>query len=258
MWTRSKRANPYSVQFQENLIHRPILPEDATLEGFMGFRKEHNPYKRIFYFFALGNAKKILLSNNIPVEDRERFKAFHRYLEVLYKNLFYFSIIPGTLVGGATASVFVNPSFKSTKIVIFFLSWAFSYYAIKNQLSKLDNSVASYYFSKYRHTAVDNLNEIVDKRRQFFRPNTDTYYRQSHQDVMDEKTPSQLHDPSIYYGPHPYDDYLNVNDLIQINNKFINGKSIYDDPEKERILGDTIDIRRRIRDLPTIEEYRAI
>jgi hypothetical protein len=45
---------------------------------------------------------------------------------------------------------------------------------------------------------------------------------------------------------------------MEINKKFTTGKSIYDDSSNENVLGEPVDIKRNIRQLPTIEEYKNI
>jgi hypothetical protein len=45
---------------------------------------------------------------------------------------------------------------------------------------------------------------------------------------------------------------------MEVDKKFRTGQSIYDNPEYENVLGEPIDIKRVIRNLPTIEDYRQI
>jgi hypothetical protein len=44
----------------------------------------------------------------------------------------------------------------------------------------------------------------------------------------------------------------------EITKKFTEGSCVYDNPENELLLNDPIDIRRIIRTLPTLEEYRKL
>jgi len=46
--------------------------------------------------------------------------------------------------------------------------------------------------------------------------------------------------------------------VSEINRKFTEGVSKFDDPEQELVLGETIDIKRTIRSVPTTEEYRKL
>jgi len=43
--------------------------------------------------------------------------------------------------------------------------------------------------------------------------------------------------------------------VIELHKKFMTGKSQFDDPEKELIFNEKIDFARRIRNLPTSEQY---
>lgn len=53
-------------------------------------------------------------------------------------------------------------------------------------------------------------------------------------------------------------DHQALGMVKEIDKKFNTGTSSLDDPEQERLLGDKIDIKRKIRTVPTISEYRSI
>ena len=257
MWDRSYRNNPLSYRYQENSEYRAILPEDSS-GNYLGLRKESDPYRRIYYYFVLGQDKRILLNNNMNAEDRERLKQFYNYKKVHNKNLFAFSLIPSTFLYGLIKTFYGSNAYKMEGVILFLFSYSACYYLINRYVGGLDSHVASYYYHKYANETVSDLSEISDKRRQFFRPDTSVPYRESHQEIYDRKTPSELHDSSIYYGPHPYDDFENAESVVELNKKFLEGHSKYDDKDIENVLGDKINIRRRIRHLPTVEEYRKI
>jgi hypothetical protein len=70
----------------------------------------------------------------------------------------------------------------------------------------------SYYYHKYSHLAVDSLEEVRDPKRQHFKLDTDSYYRQTAQEILhsghhghDEHAAGheEHHDTSTYYGPYP-------------------------------------------------------
>ena len=47
--------------------------------------------------------------------------------------------------------------------------------------------------------------------------------------------------------------------MMEVNKKFVEGSSKFDDPKEELLLGEPIDIKnRRIRRFPTFEEYKKI
>ena len=258
MWERTFRNNPLSARYQENSEYRAILPEDNSGTYFGLLRKESDPYRRIYYFFMLGKDRKILLNNNMNTEDRERLKRFYDYKKVYYKNLIAFSLIPSTFLYGALKTFFGRNVYKIEGITLFALSYFACYHLLNRYVTNLDNNIASYYYHKYASETVNNLNEVRDRRREFFRPDTSVPYRETHQEIYDKKTPSELHDSAIYYGPHPYDDYENAESVVELNKKFLEGHSKYDDKDLENILGDKITIKRRIKDLPSVEEYRKI
>lgn len=45
---------------------------------------------------------------------------------------------------------------------------------------------------------------------------------------------------------------------MEVSKKFTTGKSIYDDVNNENVLGEPVDIKRNIRRIPSIQDYRNI
>jgi hypothetical protein len=45
---------------------------------------------------------------------------------------------------------------------------------------------------------------------------------------------------------------------MEINKKFTTGKSRFDDPNNEYLLGEKVDVNRVVPGLPSVEEYRNI
>ena len=45
---------------------------------------------------------------------------------------------------------------------------------------------------------------------------------------------------------------------MEINKKFATGKSKFDNPEHEYLLGDKVDVPRVVQSVPTVEDYRNI
>lgn len=255
MFDRGMRHNPFSYRYKEYMDHRPVLPEDSTMS--FGLRKLHDPYSNIYFNYKVGNSNKILFSNNIPVEDRERLKKFMKYSDISTKNLNVISLMLTTFTAGAYLQMFPIKVIY-LKVALFYSMYKINQYLITGYFEENKYHVFSYYYHKYKHTAVENLNDIEDARRKFFRPDTSVYYRESPQEIYDKKSPEMLHDPAIYYGPHPFDDYENLDALVEINNKFLHGESAYDHAGAEIVLGEPIDIKRRIRNIPTVEEYKNL
>lgn len=255
MWERGARHNPMTARYMMYSDHRAILPQDNTQSGWLGFRRSHNDYELIYFKFLVNGGYRYLISNNMKAEDRERLKSFLGYSSVLSNNIGYLSLVPALIV---SSSVFKYFSFSRSYLKG--ISFVFLYFMTKNlaqgYFDNLSNTVLSYYYHKYEALTTDSLNKIEDPRRKFFRLDTNTYYRQTAQQIYDEKSPSQLHDSAIYYGPHPYDDYENVPTLIELNKKFTEGESGLD--HNELVLNEPIDIKRIVRGIPTAEEYRSI
>lgn len=257
MWLLGDRHTPLTQRYANYTDMRPILPQDGT-PGYFGFRKLDDPYKLIYLKYYLGNQFKYLLTTNLPASERERIYAFNSYYPIFLKNLNVFLIIPTIFFTGAivkTSGVALKPYVKAS---IFISTYFFLKKLSESYLNNSFANVFTYSYWKYSHTAVDQLKDITDKRREFFRPDTKTYYRETPQEIMDKKNHFLLHDSSIYYGPHPFDDHENAENLVELNKKFMTGKAKFDDPHNELLLTEPIDVERRVRSIPTFEDYRKI
>lgn len=255
-WETSARHSPFTATFREYMDHRPVLPEDGT-RGFFTTRKLVDPSMLVYYHFKVANGTKIIVSNNIPVEDRERMRLFSDYVFKCKKNTNVLSLISTFFTASAFFSI-IPIRIKYLKAAFFYANYELNKLILFGTIEELNHNVYSYYYHKYRHLAVDKASDVVDPRRRFFRPDTSVYYRETPQEIYDSKSPALLHDPAIYYGPHPYDDYENADSLIELNNKFIHGHSAYDHDGHELVLNEKIDIKRKIRDLPTSEDFKRI
>lgn len=257
MWFFGDRHTPLTPRYMNYTDNRPILPQDGT-SGYFGFRKLDDPYRLLYLKFLIGNQPKYILSTNLPASEREKIYNFYGYYPKFLRNLNTFLIIPTMFFSGAivkTSGKALKPYVKVSVFITFY------YLFRKGSESYLNNSSANiftYNYWKYSHTAVEQLKDITDRRREFFRPDTNTYYRESPQEIMDSKNHHLLHDSSIYYGPHPFDDHENAENLVELNKKFMTGKAKFDDPHNELLLNEPIDLERRVRKLPTFEEYRNI
>jgi hypothetical protein len=45
---------------------------------------------------------------------------------------------------------------------------------------------------------------------------------------------------------------------MEVQKKFTTGKSVYDNPDNEMLLGEPVDVDRVIPGMPTVEDYRNI
>lgn len=248
------RFLPFQPSYWNYSINRAILPEDNTFAGFMGMRRKHDPYSLIYYKFKVGNEYKIILNTNIPASEREQLKSFENYNQKHLKNCTYASLIPTLFFCS-----FLNKRFNLGYLyVVGFLTYGlYSRALLKSRFHEYTTDYLSYFYNKYADLAVDSFDKVNDKRRNFFKPDTSHYYRETPQEIYDSKNADQLHDGSIYYGPHPFNDHENIDDLLELNKKFLDGHSKYDDMN-EHLLGEPIDIKRKIRDIPTSQDFKNI
>lgn len=213
MWERGARHNPASFRYRFYMDHRPILPQDPTL-GF--WRKSYNQYENIYFaFMVTSSKKKYLFSNNIPVQDREDLKTISEFDNKFRKNFKYFAALATLYISGF---IFKNVNFGN-KYYYRVLTVAGSYFITqaminKNYLNYL-NDITSYYFYKYQHLAVEDLNEVKDKRREFFALDKSVYYRETAQDIRHSRhhpgsEGHHDHDTNDYYGPYPVKNLFHI------------------------------------------------
>jgi hypothetical protein len=257
MWFYGERHSPLSYKYQYYVDNRPITAQDPTMSGWFGLRRLDDPYQKIYLKYQLKNEEKVLFINNIPANEREKLKAYISYYSnENQKNRKALAVFPGLLFMSLVTKYSQCKPWISTGLVV--LGFWTGYKCVSAFSDKFTSDYLSYFYNKYSHTAVGKISDVVDKRRQFFRPDTEVYYRETPQQIWDSKNHHEQHDGSIYYGPHPFNDHENVDELIEINKKFMTGKSDKFDSLNEDLLDEKIDIKRRIRDLPTWDDYRKI
>lgn len=202
MWERGYRHNPLSVRNRYYLDHRPILPQDPTAQY---FRRAFGNYDIIYFAFAVNSKYKYVLSNNIPVEDREAIKELSAYNTYVLENLNKIAIIPTFFLAGSLFSV-MKLKLKALNILAASVIYLGTTNMLKALVSLRYSDIMSYYYNKYSHIAVDNLRDIEDPRRKFFKLDTTSYYRESANEILHKQHHAEghgHHDTSTYYGPHP-------------------------------------------------------
>lgn len=254
MFIYGQRHLPISPMYWDYIECRPMLAQDGSNSGWFGFRRYNNAYQRIYYYFIDSTGSKILFSNNMFAHDREQFKLFSDEVRRIDSKLNLIAIFPTMLFGSALLK---NTNKSTTAFGLFTLYYSFNC-LIKSYFSSLNSTFYGYYAKKYKNIFVDNLNEVKDKRREFFRPDTSVYYRETAQEIYDKKSAHEQHDGSLYYGPHPFDDHENVDSVVETNRKFMEGHSAWDNQDNELLLTEPIDIKRNVRKLPSVSEYRSI
>lgn len=203
MWERGYRHNPLSYRYRYYFDNRPILPQDSTMEWFPMRGKSTDQYHLIYLNFLHASAKKTLLLNNIPAKDRENLKTFMVYYEKFFENIKTFAYIPSFFMAGALFKMW-RPHKKILYPLGFFGIVLLNQTLIASYLKTYANNYIGYFYHKYAHLTVDNIEKIEDPRRKFFRLDTSSYYRQSHEDILHKGHHGGHHDHEApYYGNSP-------------------------------------------------------
>ena len=208
MWESGYRHNPFSMRYRYYLDHRPVLPQD---DSWWFLKKTFDKYQLIYFNFKTGpNQNLFLLSNNIPVEERENLKIYFSAYTRFLKNMNLLAIIPTFFLYKWSTSCLWIPKYKISKILAFGGCYIASVVFVRLFLKESLESNLCYFLHKYRPLAKENLLEIDDPRRKFFRVDTSEYYRESASDILHPEGShggghggSHGHDTSNYYGPHP-------------------------------------------------------
>jgi hypothetical protein len=216
MWERSQRHNPLSIRYQRYKDHRPYLPQDHTGDWLSG---RHSDFGLIYYVLKVGRRRRYLLSNNIPAADRVKLQKLVETQEHFLKKFKYFSIIPGALLSGLIFKLTRMP-YKILYPLTVYIMYRFSYGAMGTYSNYFFSDNLSYFYYKYSHLATNNMGEIHDPRRKFFRLDTNSYYRQTPDEILhgghngDDSghggDHGDHHDTSTYYGPYPVNYLYNL------------------------------------------------
>lgn len=208
MWERGARHNPLSYRYRFYFDHRPILPQDPSMSWFPLRGKLYDQYALIYLSIICGGAKRKLFLNNMPTHDRESLKNFLHYYDRFFKNLGILSLIPTFFTSGLLFKYW-TPGKKILYPLGFLVVWSFNDAAIKGYLKSYANNYVGYFYHKYSHLSVEDLNSIDDPRRKFFRLDTKSYYRQSHEDILHKQHHGGHHDHEApYYGNSPVKLFL--------------------------------------------------
>jgi len=200
MWERGNRHNPLSYRYRYYFDHRPILPQDPSLT-WTGMRKSFDPLEIIYMNFIHANVNKTMLLTNLPATDRESLKQFMNYYEHFFKNIKHFSLFPTVFMTGALFKCW-TPKYKILYPLTFLGLMVLNQSVISGYFKSFANNYISYMYHKYSHLAHEDINEIDDPRRKFFRLDTQSYYRQSHSEIQHKAHEHHDHNEP-YYGPMP-------------------------------------------------------
>ena len=260
MFERGNRHNPLSLINRFYLDHRPVLAHDGTLST---FRKEVDPYEIIFLMLRLDTKNVYANINSFSAEDREHWKAYYKFYQSELDRYFCYSVGASWLVYACWLRPYqLKGLYKlaiSTFVVLPLTNLVISFPAHQGYTTYCTTLA-----EKYRGNFKDNISDLADRRREFFEVDTSVYQRENHHNPHghhddhhdDHHSDHGHHDTSTYYGPMPYTDHENVQHIQEIDHKFNKGHSAFD--HGEYILGDKVTINRRLRNVPTPEEYSKI
>jgi hypothetical protein len=163
----------------------------------------------IYYKFNVGSNRYVyLLSNNIPVVDRERLKVYYSAYTRVLNNMKYLALIPTVFLYQFVLSMRV-PTYRLTKFTFLAASYILSLSTFNFMIHEHLDANLNYFLYKYSNLAKQNMLEIEDPRRKFFRLDTNQYYRESANEILhhshegDSHSGGHHHDTSNYFGPHP-------------------------------------------------------
>lgn len=167
------------------------------------------------YFYVFGNNGQpvYLLTNNIPVQDRER-------LDRLYKSMQrnkYLAWFGGLWLGAET--VLRVPYFQKMAVgwrVLSLFGTAFLYKsAFTAYNSYTYGPVVSAYFRKYLTLAKADRFDITDRKREYFDIDTSQYMNYDFKELG--------HDYHAHHGPQPDGEAQDASWLVELD-KFLRGE----------------------------------
>lgn len=167
-----------------------------------------------FYTFLDNDGNKCwLLSNNLSLQDRERFA--HLYHTNTRNNRISWTL--GTWLGFET--VCRVPYFRSMALGWRFcscLGLAFTYKSLMMSYSaQYYNPVVGAFLRKYDHCIKRDVTDITDEKREYFYIDTSQYMKYTNQDLGDEY--------HVHHGPQPEGESLDSSWLVEVD-KFLNNE----------------------------------
>lgn len=167
-----------------------------------------------YYYNYIGdNGITYLLSNNIPIEDRDRLQ---RLFHAVNRN-FYLNWFAGVWVGAEVVSRMA--CFRQMAVGWRLLSLAGIALATKSALGlyqgRYYGPVLTAYFRKYEKFAKADPFEIQDRKREYFHIDTSQYMSYTNEDLG--------HDYHVNHGPQPDGEALDSSWLVEVD-KFLRGE----------------------------------
>lgn len=170
------------------------------------------------YYYQYTNQegeRKYLLSNNIPLRDRENLEKVYKG----YKRNYYMSLFAGLWSGVEVVSRvnYFRKMASGWKFVSFlaiglymteeFRYWSAGYYYMPLLCS---------YFKKYDHYAKTDMFDIRDEKREWFEIDTTQYMDYTFDDL-------DHHHHNVNHGPQPDGEVLDSSWFVELD-KYLKGK----------------------------------
>eukprot|EP00347_Sterkiella_histriomuscorum_P005532 403356254 len=166
-----------------------------------------------YYAYPSADGLTYLLSNNIPIQDRERLQ---RLYDSFNRNRFL-AWFTGVWVGAEVVSRMA--CFKKMAIGWRLLSLAGTAWSVKTAIQFYNGlhygPLFSAYFRKYQGSAKQDLFEISDRKREYYNIDTTQYMNYTNEDLG--------HDYHANHGPQPDGEALDSTWLVEVD-KFLRGE----------------------------------
>lgn len=151
-----------------------------------------------YYVFSTNNGLANLLTNNIPMQDRDRL---HRLYDAFQRNR-YLAWFGGLWVGfevTARCSCFTKMAIGWKLLSMLGMAWA-----VKTSVQLYNGfyygPIFSAYFRKYGNYAKTDIYQISDRKREFYYIDTTQYLNYTNEDLG--------HDYHANHGPQPDGEVL--------------------------------------------------
>jgi len=196
-----------------------------------------------YYVFNAYGATQTILSNNIPMEDRNKLQSFYEGINRAKGLATFFAL------WGGFECAYRIPRIRGLAIgwrvlagylVYKGLNTAFNYY---NSIKY--GPIISAFLKKYYHFASKDAFDIQDRKREFFQIDTSQYMNYGFED---------LHGYHVSHGPQPDGEVLNNTWLVELD-KYLKGE---ENSVKEHAFWNDYDFKFKERRLPTLEEISEL
>ena len=167
-----------------------------------------------YYSYSVNGEKFYLLSNNIPIEDRERINQFYHGIS-RHQNLAWFAGLWLGVESVMRCGYFRRMAWGWRIVSVFGIGLVF-----KNLVSAYHamtyGPIVSAFFRKHGHgQAKNDLFDIKDAKREYFYIDTSQYMNYDFNDLG--------HEYHMHHGPQPDGEVLDSTWLIEMD-KFLRGE----------------------------------